>query len=821
MESNYKRNREEDTTYKRIKQNYTETQFSTVREPIFIDIFNKSPEERQYLLNNVENALGYPIEYYNIYTREKQLRNLRGYQECFNITNIPLFIPCQDQQFSSKIQIKQVINHNCIKTNFIKEIDITLFKLSNNYANILKEKLGIHYESIDDFENEWYDNFKKEIINKFEEEINLKNRNLTINEKKEIKMHYGNIYSRNNMLIEFNKQNKNNLDNLTYIILVIKAVFNEYSQYICIAGGFALAYYTFKNYGYTTYFDDIDLFIHSCDEITANKILNLLSNLTNNELYISENAIISSFGDDTLTNGNEPIYKTIQIIRRLYKSPAEIIHGFDVDSSCILVNLDGEIWTTQRGAYSIKNGYNVVNFDRLSPSYEYRLSKYRERGFAIWIPQIEYLKSVILFDTNVLKNEGCDIIIKKLIHLPVNKRSDYDELRAYKIIKKNINNERDILRSGNNTKKAYKKYKNKYGELYNGEYINFKTLNPQEQIINTFHRTVLNDIINWYPKKHDNVIDILEIEKSDELIVINKEFEHNLVLAKNVIRKNLMKNSSERMKSTIRLFLSNINKMYPECYIIGNMPYMAVTGIKTKKMENILNIWHPSLFDKEDILRATYNIQKLRCYLSLYSKVIAYINSNDLNPNLSNKYLNFEKMGKFVFIPIKENLKKEIYNISEEESYNYFKQHTEKNIEKYRIENEYLFKNLETPQIYVPSGYKYYYDFNKNFRKYTESKIIFIKSNEFNEDFELDNSNELNVSYGASLIDINILSPTVNYDAHLKSLEITDRIPMYIYHMEQYVTTLTEYNKINLGIKNNDEILTYPIYENFIPKKYK
>ena len=64
---------------------------------------------------------------------------------------------------------------------------------------------------------------------------------------------------------------------------------------------------------------------------------------------------------------------SIQIIRRLYICPYQIIAGFDVDCCCILSNLDGQIYATERGVYAISGGYNVVNFDRLSPSYEYRL----------------------------------------------------------------------------------------------------------------------------------------------------------------------------------------------------------------------------------------------------------------------------------------------------------------------------------------------------------------------------------------------------------------------------------------------------------------
>ena len=75
-----------------------------------------------------------------------------------------------------------------------------------------------------------------------------------------------------------------------------------------------------------------------------------------------------------------------QLILRLYRTPSEILHGFDVDSCCL--GWDGKtLWMTQRALYSICNGYNTVNFGRLSPSYEYRLAKYGARGMAVKVPR--------------------------------------------------------------------------------------------------------------------------------------------------------------------------------------------------------------------------------------------------------------------------------------------------------------------------------------------------------------------------------------------------------------------------------------------------
>jgi len=94
----------------------------------------------------------------------------------------------------------------------------------------------------------------------------------------------------------------------------------------------------------------------------------------------------------------------VQVILRLYQTPSEVLHGFDVDSCCL--GFDGnDIWMTQRACFALKNGYNTVNFNRLSPSYEMRLAKYGCRGMAIKINNFDV--------SNVSKNELADYLTDK------------------------------------------------------------------------------------------------------------------------------------------------------------------------------------------------------------------------------------------------------------------------------------------------------------------------------------------------------------------------------------------------------------------------
>lgn len=83
--------------------------------------------------------------------------------------------------------------------------------------------------------------------------------------------------------------------------------------------------------------------------------------------------------------GAVPSIKVFQVILRLYRTKSEVIHGFDVDACSVLY--DGvHFYATQRAMASFQDRCIRVNFDRMSPSYEYRLAKYALRGFAIVVP---------------------------------------------------------------------------------------------------------------------------------------------------------------------------------------------------------------------------------------------------------------------------------------------------------------------------------------------------------------------------------------------------------------------------------------------------
>ncbi|PPQ70082.1 hypothetical protein CVT26_013416 [Gymnopilus dilepis] len=81
-------------------------------------------------------------------------------------------------------------------------------------------------------------------------------------------------------------------------------------------------------------------------------------------------------------------YRPIQIILRLYQSPAEILAGFDIDAACCAY--DGQqVLVNPRGLAAIVRQRNTIDITRRSPSYEFRLAKYAERGFEIYVPTLD------------------------------------------------------------------------------------------------------------------------------------------------------------------------------------------------------------------------------------------------------------------------------------------------------------------------------------------------------------------------------------------------------------------------------------------------
>ena len=147
----------------------------------------------------------------------------------------------------------------------------------------------------------------------------------------------------------------------------------QFQDRIAIAGGSVLD--VLLNCGYHDY--DIFFFGNHDPNQTLKEYLEYLQ--TTKHFYID----YGTRGRNVITINNE-----LQIILRHYKSPSEIVTGFDVDC-CGVVYAFGQIYLTERALHAISTRTNVVDVDRVSSSYEWRLAKYAEqRGFRIVVPNL-------------------------------------------------------------------------------------------------------------------------------------------------------------------------------------------------------------------------------------------------------------------------------------------------------------------------------------------------------------------------------------------------------------------------------------------------
>ncbi|CAN0352712.1 unnamed protein product [Ascophyllum nodosum] len=125
---------------------------------------------------------------------------------------------------------------------------------------------------------------------------------------------------------------------------------------------------------------DVDLFLYGLDDKAATqKVRQIYASIK-----LANSKIFAVRTLRAITFVSEFPYRKVQIVLRLYKTLAEVLHGFDVDACSI--GFDGHtVWCTNRAARAMCKRYNVVDLSRRSPSYENRLFKYSKRGHAVFV----------------------------------------------------------------------------------------------------------------------------------------------------------------------------------------------------------------------------------------------------------------------------------------------------------------------------------------------------------------------------------------------------------------------------------------------------
>ncbi|EED78996.1 predicted protein [Postia placenta Mad-698-R] len=148
-------------------------------------------------------------------------------------------------------------------------------------------------------------------------------------------------------------------------------------------------------------------------------------------------------------------YRAVQIVLRLYRSPryrspAEILAGFDVDAPCCAY--DGRrVWASPRAIVAMMRQCNTVDMTRRSPSYEIRLAKYSSRHFEVYVPTLRRDDvNPTIFERAISRTQGLGrLLVLENIRNGVARDSYVDARRA---LRGRPNAQRDWKRHGRKNK---------------------------------------------------------------------------------------------------------------------------------------------------------------------------------------------------------------------------------------------------------------------------------------------------------------------------------------------------------------------------------
>ena len=129
---------------------------------------------------------------------------------------------------------------------------------------------------------------------------------------------------------------------------------------------------------------DVDLFLYGLTPEEAEKKINSIYEAVRDSIPWDVTCVRTKH---TVSIHSQYPYRAVQIVLRLYQSPAEILAGFDVDAPCCA--FDGQrVYANPRAIVAMMRQCNTIDVTRRSPSYEVRLSKYSTRDFEVYVPQL-------------------------------------------------------------------------------------------------------------------------------------------------------------------------------------------------------------------------------------------------------------------------------------------------------------------------------------------------------------------------------------------------------------------------------------------------
>ncbi|MCJ1402518.1 hypothetical protein MMC11_005738 [Xylographa trunciseda] len=175
-------------------------------------------------------------------------------------------------------------------------------------------------------------------------------------------------------------------------------------SHVFLAGGMALTtlIHPDESEGASPYIQDSDLniYLYDLDADQANRKVEEIYNVWKHNLPVSNRKTLVVKNAKTINLIPDYPHRRVQIVLKLFKSPTQVLLGFDLDVCAI--GFDGSrTLMLPRCARAIETGYNVFTMDMIwghclksrSSSREARIFKYAERGFGLRILPI-YVRSL-------------------------------------------------------------------------------------------------------------------------------------------------------------------------------------------------------------------------------------------------------------------------------------------------------------------------------------------------------------------------------------------------------------------------------------------
>lgn len=313
---------------------------------------------------------------------------------------------------------------------------------------------------------------------------------------------------------------------------------------------------------------DIDFFMYGDIDIekTITQFLNYFRTLKSQlklNYYITRNAI---------TIVDRSLNKVYQLILRRYNTMDEILHGFDL--SCSQVLYDGyNFYMTDGAAMSLNNNITLIDPLTWYYSFEKRIKKYFNRGFAYLIPYFKVDSKLDPYTFNYNKNR-----IQKRSNINESLKLKYLEFRSLAPFNQIDYNSPDLLKIIN----SIHQYSDLERLIIKIDQFNpnndYKSLNRIKIINTSLQLPILNSVVVYNKLNYAND-DYFESLKLQALHTVNN-MAHNIFIQYQEQLKNHFYVTNKFIATSIKVLYPNIEiKVDSDYFTSSQLNYKDKIGI--------------------------------------------------------------------------------------------------------------------------------------------------------------------------------------------------------------------------------------------------